>query len=147
MNMMCKYDKVISSLPPLVMQNINARAPSRFKWWLDTMISEINDITVMQKTMLLWDNAHYTQNDNHALSSWCFRRWRLSNRGFCWQGWKPVIGNKDKTCTRALGFKTEVIIYFRSCMLRQRMLADNSITSWDGQVSRNGSRMRTITSS
>ena len=26
----------------------------------------------MQKTMLLWDNAHYTQNDNHALSSWCF---------------------------------------------------------------------------
>ena len=32
----------------------------------------------MQKTMLLWDNAHYTQNDNHALSSWCFkRRWRL----------------------------------------------------------------------
>ena len=33
------------------------------------------------------------------------RRWRLSNRGFCWQGWKPVIGNKDKPCTRALGFK------------------------------------------
>ena len=27
----------------------------------------------MQKTMLLWDNAHYTQNDNHALNSWCFK--------------------------------------------------------------------------
>ena len=27
----------------------------------------INDITIMQKTMLLWDNAHYTQNDNYAL--------------------------------------------------------------------------------
>ena len=33
------------------------------------------------------------------------RRWWLSNRGFCWQGWKPVVGNKDKACTRALGFK------------------------------------------
>ena len=27
----------------------------------------------MQKTMVLWDNAHYTQNDNHALNSWCFK--------------------------------------------------------------------------
>ena len=27
----------------------------------------------MQKTMVLWDNAHYTQNDNHALTSWCFK--------------------------------------------------------------------------
>ena len=22
--------------------------------------------------MVLWDNAHYTQNDNYALNSWCF---------------------------------------------------------------------------
>ena len=28
----------------------------------------------MQKTMVLWDNAHYTQNDNHALNSWCFKK-------------------------------------------------------------------------
>ena len=35
---------------------------------------KINDITIMQKTMLLWDNAHYTQNDNHALSSWCLKK-------------------------------------------------------------------------
>ena len=28
---------------------------------------KINDITIMEKTMLLWDNAHYTQNDNYAL--------------------------------------------------------------------------------
>ena len=27
----------------------------------------------MLKTMVLWDNAHYTQNDNHALNSWCFK--------------------------------------------------------------------------
>ena len=27
----------------------------------------ISGITIMQKTMVLWDNAHYTQNDNHAL--------------------------------------------------------------------------------
>lgn len=27
----------------------------------------MSNITIMQKTMVLWDNAHYTQNDNHAL--------------------------------------------------------------------------------
>ncbi len=27
----------------------------------------INDIIIMQKTMVLWDNAHYTQNENYAL--------------------------------------------------------------------------------
>ena len=27
----------------------------------------INDIIIMQKTIVLWDNAHYTQNDNYAL--------------------------------------------------------------------------------
>ena len=27
----------------------------------------MSNITIMQKTLVLWDNAHYTQNDNHAL--------------------------------------------------------------------------------
>ena len=27
----------------------------------------MSNITIMQKTMVLWDNAHYTQNENHAL--------------------------------------------------------------------------------
>ena len=55
---------------------------------------KINDITIMQKTMLLWDNAHYTQNDNHALSSWCFkRRWRLN------------IKVKEWLCAKAFYFK------------------------------------------
>jgi len=40
MNMVCKYDQVISRLPPLVKQNINAGAPPRFKWRLDTITSE-----------------------------------------------------------------------------------------------------------
>ena len=26
-----------------------------------------SNVTIMQKTMVLWDNAHYTQNDNYAL--------------------------------------------------------------------------------
>ena len=49
----------------------------------------------MQKTMLLWDNAHYTQNDNHALNSWCFeeRRWRLN------------IKVKEWLCARAFYFE------------------------------------------
>ena len=56
------------------------------------------------------------------------RRWWLLNGGFCWQGWKPVVGNKNKACTRALGFKNrKIIIIFRVCMFRQRMLADSSI--------------------
>ena len=49
----------------------------------------------MQKTMLLWDNAHYTQNDYHALNSWCFeeRRWRLN------------IKVKEWLCARTFYFK------------------------------------------
>ena len=61
---------------------------------------------------------------------------------------------KDRPCSRVVG-KTHVLSsnqtewkqVFERCMIRQRMLIDNSITSWTGQVSRNGSRMRTITSS
>ena len=59
----------------------------------------------------------------------------------------PWSETKTKHVPELLVLKTEVIIIiFWICMFRQRMLADNSITSWDGQVSRNGSRMRTITS-
>ena len=54
----------------------------------------INDITIMQKTMLLWDNAHYTQNDNHALSSWCFnikvKEW-LSARAFYFENMEAIV--------------------------------------------------------
>ena len=25
-----------------------------------------------EDNVVLWDNAHYTQNDNYALDSWCF---------------------------------------------------------------------------
>ena len=39
-SMVCKHDKVIPRLPPLVKQNINAGAPPKFKRRLDTMISE-----------------------------------------------------------------------------------------------------------
>ena len=31
MSMVCKYDKVVPRLPPLVKKNINAGAPPRFK--------------------------------------------------------------------------------------------------------------------
>ena len=27
----------------------------------------MSNITIMQKTMVFWDNTHYTRNDNHAL--------------------------------------------------------------------------------
>ena len=58
----------------------------------------------MQKTMVLWDNAHYTRNDNHALNSWCFeeRRWRLNikvkERPF-------AEGSRDYSCARAFYFE------------------------------------------
>ena len=55
---------------------------------------KINDITIMQKTMLLWDNAHYTQNDNHALSSWCFnmkvKEW-LCARAFYFENMEAIL--------------------------------------------------------
>ena len=59
----------------------------------------------------------------------------------------PWSETKTKHVPELLVLKTEVIFFFGLCMFRQRMLADNSITSRGGQVSRNGSRMRTITSS
>ena len=66
----------------------------------------------MQKTMLLWDNAHYTQNDNHALSSWCFKKkvetlepWLLLAR-------LKTRSRKAKHVPELLVLKTDVIIIF-----------------------------------
>ena len=58
----------------------------------------------MQKTMLLWDNAHYTQKDNHALSSWCFeeRRWRLNIKV---KECPFAEGSRDYSCARAFYFE------------------------------------------
>ena len=60
----------------------------------------------------------------------------------------PWLEAKTKHVPELLVFKNRSNNYFfRICIFRQRMLVDNSITSRAGQVSRNGSRMRTNTSS
>ena len=88
----------------------------------------------MQKTMLLWDNAHYTQNDNYALLVGALKKEGRDSRTVAFVGKveNPWSETKTKHVPELLVLKTEVIIYFfllRSCMFRQRMLADNSITS------------------
>ena len=67
----------------------------------------------MQKTMLLWDNAHYTQNDNHALSSWCFKEGGDSRTvAFVGKVENPWSKTKTKHVPELLVLQTEVIIIF-----------------------------------
>ena len=63
----------------------------------------------MQKTMLLWDNAHYTQNDNHALSSWCFLKEGGDSRTVAFVGKveNPWSETKTKHVPELLVLKTE----------------------------------------
>ena len=48
-------------------QNINAEAPSEFYRRLELRISEQANHNHAKDNVVLWDNAHYTQNDNYAL--------------------------------------------------------------------------------
>ena len=65
----------------------------------------------MQKTMVLWDNAHYTQNDNHALNSWCFKEGGDSRTvAFDGKVENPWSETKTKHVPELLVLKTEVII-------------------------------------
>ena len=67
----------------------------------------------MQKTMVLWDNAHYTQNDNHALNSWCFKEGGDSRTvAFVGKVENPWSETKTKHVPELLVLKTEVIIIF-----------------------------------
>ena len=67
----------------------------------------------MQKTMVLWDNAHYTQNDNHALNSWCFKEGGDSQTvAFDGKVENPWSETKTKHVPELLVLKTEVIIIF-----------------------------------
>ena len=63
----------------------------------------------MQKTMLLWENAHYTQNDNHALNSWCFKEGGDSRTvAFDGKVENPWSETKTKHVPELLVLKTEV---------------------------------------
>src|SRR3954467_15348679 len=52
----------------------------------------------------------------------------------------PWLEAKTKHVLELLVLKTEIKSVFGRCMLRQRMLVDNSITSYARHVSRNGSQ-------
>ena len=48
-------------------QNINTKTPLKFKGWLDTNNSRQANNTNMIQSIINWDYAHKTQNDNYAL--------------------------------------------------------------------------------
>ena len=91
----------------------------------------INNITIMQKTMLLWDNAHYTQNDNYALLVGALKKEGGDSRTVAFVGKveNPWSETKTKHVPELLVFKNRGKNVFERCIFRQRMLADNSITS------------------
>ena len=67
----------------------------------------------MQKTMVLWDNAHYTQNDNHALNSWCFKEGGDSRTvAFDGKVENPWSETKTKHVPELLVFKNRGKNYF-----------------------------------
>ena len=54
-----RYDKVVSRLPLFVWQNINARAPPKFKRRLEIKISKDSSNTVIPK-LILFQDKHIT---------------------------------------------------------------------------------------
>ena len=67
----------------------------------------------MQKTMVLWDNAYYTQNDNHALNSWCFKEGGDSRTmAFDGKVENPWSETKTKHVPELLVFKNRGNNYF-----------------------------------
>ena len=72
------YDKVVSRLPIFVEQNINARAPMKFKRRLEIKISKDSGITVIPKLILLQDK-HIKLRMTTMLSRRCSKNlWRLN---------------------------------------------------------------------
>ena len=74
----------------------------------------INDTTIMQKTMLLWDNAHYTQNDNYALLVGALKKEGGDSRTVAFVGKveNPWSETKTKHVPELLVLKNRVIIFF-----------------------------------
>ena len=61
-----KHDRVVSRLPLIVEQNINVKAPLKFKWRLDVKISKEKHHSYTADNRIL-GQAHYTKNDSYAL--------------------------------------------------------------------------------
>ena len=64
------YDKVVSRLPLFVEQNINDRAPLKFKRRLEIKISKDSSITVVPK-LILFQDKHITLRMTAVLSRRC----------------------------------------------------------------------------
>ena len=56
----------------------------------------MSNITIMQKTMVLWDNAHYTQNDNHALYVGALKEEGDDSRTVSFEGKVEYHGRKQR---------------------------------------------------
>src|SRR3954469_22328175 len=92
---------------------------------------------------MLWDNAHYTKNDNYALIVGALKKEGGDSRIVDFDGKveNPWLEAKTKHVPELLVLKREIKkSVFGRCMNRQRMLVDNSITSYARHVSRNGSQ-------
>jgi hypothetical protein len=68
-----RYEKVVSRLPLFVEQNINAKAPLKFKRRLDVEISKIQASKLSTINYVL-GQAHCTKNDSHALEKVLYDR-------------------------------------------------------------------------
>jgi hypothetical protein len=61
-----RYERVVSCLPLFVEQNINAKAPLKFKSRLEVKYQRYKhqSYTIINRVL---GQAHYTKNDSHAL--------------------------------------------------------------------------------
>ena len=81
----------------------------------------MNSITIIQKTMVFWDNAHYTQNDNHALYVGAF--WK--NKMDILEPWifegKLIIHERKQRLNmyQSTLLKSEIIRFLRVCLSSQ----------------------------
>ena len=65
--LMIWYGKVVSRLPAMVQQNINAQAPLKFRMKIKIKIIKRYKYQGYATVNLILGHAHYTKNDSRAL--------------------------------------------------------------------------------
>ena len=123
------YDKVVSRLPLFVEQNINAKAPLKFKRRLEVKILKDSSITVIPQ-LILFRDKHIKLRMTAMLSRRCSKKgWWLNIKS---KRLALCRGKQDYSCARAFHFEynrsVENIFFERYACLCQR-LALNDLSS------------------
>ena len=67
------HGRVISRFP-------YSTSEHKCRWRLDVQVSEMKSIAFILQSIIFWDKAHYTQNDNYALKDDAQRKMEIQHK-------------------------------------------------------------------